>query len=337
MNHIIFCINDNWAMPAGVLIKSILNYNHNLDITFHIISKDFSDLSKSKLNEIISNNTNIQIEYYKVDNETFNTLRITKNDHVTIETYYRFLIPQLLPQSIEKALYLDCDILCTGNLTSLFNLDISNYSAAMSIDTRNNKPEVFSRLSYPSEYGYRCAGVMLLNLSYWRKNNCAQDCINFLIDNSDLCIWHDQDAINKVLHASIKNLDSCYDVLPGFFTVYDFLDGKITKKNLNKLFINENLWKDLYNSIENPCFIHFGGKIKPWHDYDLVKPYTFLWRYFYSQTPWKNDKLIKYPQNFKAYIKTTIRRFLKIKKLKYPKKAYLREQYYLEKLTYERF
>lgn len=329
MNHIVFCIDDSWCMPAGVLIKSILHYNP-APFTFHILSKNFSDDSKQKIETIIFENSENKVFYYKVNSHSFDSFPIKKQDHVTLETYYRFLIPQLLPDSITKVLYLDCDILCTGSLEGLFNLDISNYSTAMGIDTRNCDYEIYKRLSYEPEFNYHCAGVMLMNLDYWRKNKCSTECMEFLIEKPELCIWHDQDAINKVLHNSILSFNPSYDILPGFFTVYDFVDNNINENNKNKLFIKKENWDELLSAVENPCLIHFGGKIKPWHKYDIIKPYSLLWRKFYSQTPWREQGLLKYKQNFKGKIKTLGRKLLKKNKLRYPQKAYLREQYYLE-------
>lgn len=329
MNHIVFCIDDNWCMPAGVLIKSILHYN-SCDFTFHIISRNFSPSSKNKIKSIISETPNNHVEYYKVNDNSFDSFPIKKEDHVTIETYYRFLIPNLLPSSITKVLYLDCDILCTGSLESLFNLDISDYSTAMGIDTRNNDNEIYKRLSYSLDSKYHCAGVMLMNLTYWRTNNCSLKCMEYLLQYPELCIWHDQDAINKVLHSSIYSFNPCYDVLPGFYTVYDFLDNNITNVNKNKLLIDKKYWNDIFYAVENPCLIHFGGKIKPWHKYDIIKPYTLLWRKVYSTTPWKDQKLLKFNQNFKGKIKTIGRKLLKKNKLRYPIKAYQKEKYFLE-------
>lgn len=331
MNHIAFCIDDAWCMPAGVLIKSILHYNSEQEFTFHIISKNISEESKEMLQSVLPSDCTDKILYYKVDADSFKNLRINRQDHVTLETYYRFLIPELLPLSVEKVLYMDCDILCSGNLQPLFDMDITQYSCAMGIDTRNNEPEVFKRLSYSSEYGYRCAGVLLFNLSYWRKNCSAQKCVEYLSENPDVCIWHDQDAINKILHDSIKNFNPRYDVLPGFFTVYDYLENKITDKNKNKLFVKKELWQELFDAVENPVLIHFGGKIKPWHDYDIVKPYSLLWRKFYFDSPWKNKKLLPYRQNLKGKIKTVARKLFKKNKQRYPEKAYIREKIFLEK------
>ena len=115
MKHIVFCINDNWSVPAGVLIESILHYNKESQFVFHIISKNLSQGSLNYFSTIQNGNENITINPIIINDSIIKSLPIRKGDHVTIETYYRFLIPDLLDKSIDKALYLDCDILCTNN------------------------------------------------------------------------------------------------------------------------------------------------------------------------------------------------------------------------------
>ncbi len=46
--------------------------------------------------------------------------------HTSVATYYRLRIPEILPQNISKALYLDGDIIVEQDLKELWNLDLSN-------------------------------------------------------------------------------------------------------------------------------------------------------------------------------------------------------------------
>jgi lipopolysaccharide biosynthesis glycosyltransferase len=136
MNHIVLCTNDNWSIPAGVLIESILFYNPDSDFTFHIIAKKFSKKSLSIFEQIQKKYQRIIIDTIFVTDNYVDSLPVRKTDHVTIETYFRFLIPDLLDKSISKILYLDGDILCTGSLDELFKTELSSYACAMCPDTR---------------------------------------------------------------------------------------------------------------------------------------------------------------------------------------------------------
>lgn len=327
MNHIVFCINDNWSMPATVLIESIIYYNNQSNFTFHIISNNISNKSKETFTKLQNNNPNITINFYTIDNSLFDSFPIRKNDHVTIETYYRFLIPSLLDESISKVLYLDCDILCTGNVDELFNQDLTNYACGMSPDTRFSDVETYNRLDYPYENGYFCAGVILLNLDYWRKHNIQTQCIEYLANNGNLCLWHDQDAINKVLNGKILYLKPKYDLLQSFYSVITYNKSLFTKDNIHNLYIKKSLWNDLLEAINEPTFIHFSGKVKPWHKAYYIKPFETLWKLFFYKSIWPSKKLIKNPRGIKGKLRIFIKILLnKTKKRIFPEEVYCVEQ-----------
>ena len=327
MNHIVFCINDNWSMPATVLIESIIYYNKLTKFTFHIISNNISKKSKEIFYLLQNKNPNISINFYNVDNKIFDNFPLRKNDHVTIETYYRFLIPSLLDNSISKVLYLDCDILCTNNLDELFNIDISNYACGMCPDTRYSDIETYNRLDYPYENGYFCAGVILLNLDYWRKFDVQTECINYLANNGNLCLWHDQDAINKVLNGKILYLQPKYDLLQSFYSVLLYNKSHFTKDNIHNLYIKKSLWNDLINAINIPTFIHFSGKVKPWHKAYYVKPFETLWKMFFYKSIWPTKKLIKNPRGIKGKLRILNKiLFHKSNKRQFPEEVYSVEE-----------
>lgn len=310
MNHFVFCINDNWSIPAGVLIESILYYNKNEKFTFHIITKSLSKKSLTAFNKIQTENPDAIINPLFINDDNFKTLPIRENDHVTIETYFRLLLPDLLDKSISKILYLDCDILCTGKITDLFNTDISDYACAMSPDTCYSNIEVFNRLDYPYENGYFCAGVMLFNLDYWRKNDIGKKCIEYLNTEADKCLWHDQDAINKILNGKIKQIHPKYNILPGFYYILPMNKNIFQKNKLFKVFIKKELWNDIIEAVNSPVLVHFSGTVKPWHKAYYEKPFYNLWRLFFKECKWTKYKLLRNPYGFTGKIKVLVKLIL---------------------------
>ncbi len=308
MNHIVFCINETWAMPAGILIQSILHYNPGMDVTFHIITKAFSEKKQQELYSVLPDSGTAKITFHFADESSLSHLPIRKNDHVTIETYFRFLIPSLLPEDIHTALYLDCDMLCTGSISELFETDISGYSVGMCPDTRYSDIEVFNRLDYPMEYGYYCAGTILMNLDWWREHKAAEQCVAFLTENPGLCLWHDQDAINKVLHETILQLDFRYNIQQRFYFIFDYLKNKFSTKNIHLFLVNKKYWSTITSALEDIRIIHFSGTEKPWHKHCNKKPFTRLWLLFCNNSPWKHNNYLRNSLPVKWKIKQLYKR-----------------------------
>ena len=169
-------------------------------------------LFRSKDKEVLKANSQrkkFELNFYDISNHKMDFI-IRKGERVTIETYFRFYIPQFL-KNRETVLYMDVDMVCTGDLTPLFDYDLTNHSCAMAPDFFYSDVRNFNRLEYPMKNGYFNAGVMLINLDYWRKNSIAEKLISYVEQNPQRCLKHDQDAINAVLNGKIFELPTRYN------------------------------------------------------------------------------------------------------------------------------
>lgn len=118
--------------------------------------------------------------------------------HLTVETYYRLFISDILPSDIDKVLWLDCDIIVAGDLKELWNEGISDSAVGVVPDFENNNVRVMNRLKYDAAYGYFNAGVLLINLKYWRRENIIPIFTNYISDHYENLYYHDQDVLNYV-------------------------------------------------------------------------------------------------------------------------------------------
>lgn len=291
MVDVVFCLDDNFSMPTGITILSLLHYNTDYSFYFHIVSMGISEVNKQRLLQCIPDSS--KLTFYEIDEELVSKLPVRENDHITLGTYLRLFLPTIIPSEIKTILYLDGDFLCVSSIKNLIDENISNYSAIVAIDNMADDVRVRNRLSLPLDYSYFNAGMMYINLDYWRKNNIQDETFNYIIQNQDKCIAHDQDGLNKILCSTLKFVSARYNMAPPFF--YNYKNELIDKKYYN----------DLQESLLAPCLIHQWGPIKAW-DKESNLPYLSIWRYFYRHSPWKYQKL-KYKSSFKQLLFNKIR------------------------------
>ena len=93
------------------------------------------------------------------------------------------LFADYLPINLEKILYLDCDLGFLGDISPLYNLDLTGYEYGAAYD-------VLGRY-FIGNY-YQNAGVILFNLNECRKSklfeNCRYLCLHVDPVNYDICI-----------------------------------------------------------------------------------------------------------------------------------------------------
>lgn len=311
MIYIAICIDKNFIMQASVLITSILKTNKT-KIKIFIISNNI-DLDSKKSLETLVQNSIISLEFINIDLNKIENFPIGNKNHLTNATYYRLLLPFLLPDYVNKILYLDCDMIVVDDLSNLYNTDITHTNCGCVIDMFNNDTNINKRLNYSLDAGYFNAGLILINLDEWKKNNISDKALNFIDTYPEKCLAHDQDALNYALNGNYINLSCRYNMQLDFFC--DF----------SNLIVNNYFYSDIIDSRKNPCIIHFTGPTKPWFK-NCNHPYTILWNYFQSKTNWKHLKKT-YEYSGIKLIKYFIKKILIKFKLFKEKKSFIESSY----------
>lgn len=297
--NIALITDENYIVPTGTAIASVLNSNPSEEFTFYIVTRNLSEKAVKYLEDVLASESGrVNIEIISLSESDLIDFPIRSNDHVSVATYYRIYFQKLIPQNQEKILFLDGDILCVDSLRDFYDTDLTGYSCAVTHDERNDDPSNFTRLKYPQNNGYFCAGVMLINLDWWRKNNVMQKCLEYILAEPEACLWHDQDALNHVLSGTILWSDFRYNFTQGFY---------FDKSNMN---INEKYYSDIDKSRKNPCIIHFSSAYKPWH-VECNHPLKNQYRKFYKKYTGKKLHLVHRLKGKKRLI-WEIKRFLEI-------------------------
>lgn len=242
--HFAFGVNDGYLPYIIVTIKSILENNKAEKCHFHILTDGISEKNKARLAKETRQYSNSKVDYHIVDTSRLNGIKSTWS----IYSWLRIFLPDILP-GVNRVLYLDADIIINDNLSSLFNVDMTGKSIAAVLDIQNYENKTFNRCGYSKENGYICAGVLMMNLDYWRENNITEKIINWSRENNDKIKFPDQDAINYICKDSKIILPLRYGIIDAIFT--------------SDAFINSGLSDQVKDSFNNPAIIHYAGQ-SPW-------------------------------------------------------------------------
>lgn len=266
--NIVFCVNDIYSQYIRITILSIIQNNPLNYINIYVLS-DF--ISKNNLNRLVEFTTiykKINIKIITVDDSILKNLPTTPG--WTIHTWYRLLIPQLIPNYVSKVLYLDADTLVVGDLTPLFRLDMNGKSIAATPEANYFNIDYYKRLGYDENKGYICAGVMMINLDYWRKLNITEKSLKWAKNNRNLLKLLDQDVVNYICRDSKIILPLKYGVVQWYFTEEKFYQSyflaELKESVLNPLIIHYAFtppwYKDCQKHIFHDLWISYNNKLK---------------------------------------------------------------------------
>lgn len=253
--NILMASDENYVFLLGISLFSLFNTNKELDeINTYIIADNISEESKRKLQTM----TDGFGRYLVFLPPPLMDKDIVVKGTLNISTYYRLKMASILPEDIEKVLYLDCDTLIRGHLDEVWNLELKDNLIAGVIDTTGK----FARTSIglPIKSVYVNAGVLLVNIKKWREESIEQQCMDFLEKNNFKVEFNDQGVINRVCNDRILTLSPKYNFMPPY--------ERYSLRNLERIvgkkdFISND---ELYETKANPIIIHYAGYAfnRPW-------------------------------------------------------------------------
>lgn len=270
MLNIAYCVNDAYVQYCTVSIKSVIETNKCHNINFYILIDQISKNSINRIKETIAGVKNVSYQIITVDDTIITGL---KTGIWSKYTWYRILIPSCLP-NLDRILYLDADTVVTDDIGELFEIDLTDKSVAGALDYQAFLPGEKNQFG-DKRKNYICAGVLLMNLKFWRDNELTSEIIDWATKNEDLINWPDQDTINHICEESKVILPLKYGSMGRYF-IDDYYLKEIEYR------------KQIEDCFKKPAIIHYAGHgYLPWiKDHSKHK--------FHSE--WiKYNKMLKHP------------------------------------------
>lgn len=298
-HHVAIAADRNFSIPLGITILSLLKHSKNPEqLHIHILGVHIAEDILADIRKICTS-YHCPLDYHDVETALANT---TTNNFPPVACA-RFLLPELLDESIQCVLYLDADILVCDDLSELFklHLDTCLLASAQDIGMLNSRTQsrnikqLYKKFNITSEGGqlsYFNSGQLIINLTQWRKENIMRRALELACDTQYQFLCIDQDILNILCHGRCITLAPRYFISPGFWR---YVLG--VKKNA--IYSKE----ELQASYRNPALIHYITSTKP---YPLYPPCYGFDRYYkqWRKSPWKKyapfvPKRIRMPQDIK--------------------------------------
>lgn len=278
MKHIAFTIDRKFVRFCAVTMVSAMKNDNPEDLTFHIIANDLLEDDCGILSEL-AQTYHSHIAFYQVPPIKLDGYTIRwEGKRLSNVVFYRCLLASVLPESVSKVLYLDCDVLVLQSLDDLWRTDIEDKALAAVPDSFQVNSAYCNRLEYDISYNYFNGGVLLLNLDYWRLHHLEEQCKVFYQAYPDKILCNDQDLLNGLLYNQKVLVDMKWNVQE---SAYRIPKGKTSR------------WRPAYiEMLLHPAILHYSAR-KPWQ-YHCMHPLRHLYMEYQKLTPWKNEHVLNH-------------------------------------------
>lgn len=276
--NIVYACNDYYIPQTGISIISVCENNKDIDnITFYFLSDNVSDSNIQILENIVSKyNRKLEIIPFKQISYDLNISDLGRH----IATIYAKVFFSRI-EGLNRAIYLDSDIVVVGSLQELWNTDLDGcYMGAVQTFTKSR-----AVLGLPEDYPFFNDGMAIVNVDYCRKNDLIEK-VKAVVDKFDGAPpVLSEGALNVVCKDHVKYISLRYNLMAGILYFYR-LDKKYLYQRLS-VYPPE----DISESCKHPVCIHYLTAFynRPWFT-PCNHPYRDEYYKYQEMSPWNELK-----------------------------------------------
>lgn len=247
---VVFAGDYAYIRQIETAMKSLCR--HNSHVKIYVLNQDIPQEWFNRLRMYVQEIGGDLIDC-KLIGQQFQMNWSNKLPHINHMTFARYFIPDFVTE--DKVLYLDSDLIVTGDLTDLFELDLGeNYLGA-------------ARSCFGAGVGFN-AGVLLINNKKWKSETIRQKLIELTEKEHKNVKEGDQSILNMLFKDQYSLLEDKYNFQIGF-------DAGAAEKN--HAFIFEIPLTPF------PEILHYISPDKPWKQFSVGRLREEWWKYSFME------------------------------------------------------
>lgn len=243
--NLLMALNSKYCFPSLVTIHSLMKHNP-VPVTVYVLYSALTEEEKAELNRVVTRNGQGTLVLLPVDEHAFEGLKLMS--WISKETFYRLLAQKLLPETVDRFLWLDSDVLVLQNLQEFYDQDMEGQLlVATSTVAEGAIHKHYLQLTLPADTRYFNAGVLLYDLKAQRERLDANIYEEYIKHFSKQLKLADQDVLNAVFYRLVK-----------------YADQKTYNGYVRQL--NDLTAKERRERLSQTAILHYNGNSKPWEE-----------------------------------------------------------------------
>lgn len=274
--NILISVDKNYLDKAETMVFSLRQHVRE-PIEVFLLNHALEEKEITAFEKYLSKCCHANLQVIDVFSTALDSFPIVK-DYFSVEMFYRILAQFVLPNNLDRVLWLDADLIVMKDISSFYHQSFAGKDYIVCADANNDAAWLnnhIQNLALPANHIYFNSGVMLMNLERLRKGQTAEEIIQIAASIKDKLRYPDQDILNYIFAGRVKYCD---------WKQYNYqMQGRTT--------IPEN-------DLVNVFVIHYTGPQKPWNYWQLNGASKYWWRVRAKQG-YKKDRLLVYYRRIK--------------------------------------
>lgn len=283
--NIMYTCDDNYVWLMGISTISLFENNKTIEnLKVYLLGENISCEHKKQLNEI-ANQYKRKIEV--IDIPKLEIPPSLVSSRWPLSAFTRLFSSQILPESVERILYLDCDTIITGDISEIEKIP---FGGNVVLGVKDCISGTYKKnIGLDGDSPYINAGVLLFDMNALRKIDIKEQIELYMNKYVKRINYADQDILNGLFKGYIGELDPKFDVMT--------IDVVHSYEEIIRLRKPTNFYKksELEAAVSNPAIIHYTTNmriIRPWFS-NTDHPKANEFRKYMEISVWKGKEFGK--------------------------------------------
>jgi lipopolysaccharide biosynthesis glycosyltransferase len=271
VSRVVMAADDGYAMPLAVTGRSVIRHlDSTRSLELYVFDTGISPANREKIDASFRA-PRVTVHWITGIREVLDGL--PTHGWFSTAAYARLLIPDFLPQEVDRALYIDCDLVVRRCIGDLYDSDMNEAIALAAPDQGAAYIACpwgvggwFDLGRQASDFNFN-TGVMLLDLAAWRRDRIGQAAIEYARANTPDTREHpinvDQEALNATAGNRIRTFDPRWNQQGELFNPANACVLPYPRETILSL-------------RQDPWVIHYSTGSKPWH-LECTHPWLAEW------------------------------------------------------------
>ncbi len=249
--HISMTVDGGFEMPLAVSLLSLAEAHHRrgTPCEVSVLCTGLANDVRARIERDVAGR--IGIDWVDVD------LRLLAGANyptwLSAASLFRFLLPELLPASRTRTIYLDADTLVLDSFAELWRTDLDGHLLAAVRDAgapfaAGPLGTDWRSLGLAPDAEYFNAGLLVMPLDTWRREGTDKTALALLREKK--LQWGDQDALNVVAQGRWREVPRRWNL--------QTIDAE--ERGLAWAMYRS----EVEDAVAKPAMVHYTGPVKPW-------------------------------------------------------------------------
>jgi lipopolysaccharide biosynthesis glycosyltransferase len=250
---IVTATDNHYIIMLAALVKSIeINHLSEEIIDLYVVGDRLIQKNIKKINESVQS-AKLNIHWLKMNEILSGDLKIPiDKSSYPLNIYMRLFIPNFLPKTVKKVIYLDVDMVVLEDISKLWHIDLKEKIIAAVQDQIKVVSNAWGGIKNYSDFGMKAegeyfnSGLMIMDREKWEAYEVTQKVFACVEANKEYANYPDQYGLNVVLHQHWLALDPLWNWFANLKHEKPFLIHFYQRKPFYKSYENDPSYQSLF-------------------------------------------------------------------------------------------